>query len=135
METKIKKYSLKQDGDKKLSPHFKVKEFACKDGSDPIIIDDDLIEILESLRLKLGKPIIIMSGYRTYDYNYKIKGAINSYHTKGQAADIVVSGMSPILVGLYAVAMGARGCGIYKNFTHIDCRDTAIMWEGESKDA
>ena len=34
----VKTYSLKSDGDKQLSPHFKVKEFRCKDGSDKILI-------------------------------------------------------------------------------------------------
>ena len=39
----IKAYSKAKDGNKKLSTNFKVKEFACTDGSDPIFIDSDLI--------------------------------------------------------------------------------------------
>ena len=35
----IKSYSLAKDGEKKLSANFRVREFACKDGSDPIMID------------------------------------------------------------------------------------------------
>lgn len=31
-------YSLERDGEKSLSKNFKVKEFRCKDGSDPIFI-------------------------------------------------------------------------------------------------
>ena len=38
----IKAYSLAKDGNKKLSANFAVKEFRCKDGSDPIFIDDEL---------------------------------------------------------------------------------------------
>ena len=34
----INAYSLAKDGTKKLSTDFKVREFRCKDGSDPIFI-------------------------------------------------------------------------------------------------
>ena len=44
----IKEFSLKRDGNLKLSEHFLVREFACKDGSDKILIDTNLIPILES---------------------------------------------------------------------------------------
>ena len=36
----IKAYSYAKDGNRKLSANFAVKEFRCKDGSDPIFIDD-----------------------------------------------------------------------------------------------
>ena len=61
----IKSYILSRDGNKQLTKHFKVKEFACKDGSPVVFIDEYLYEILEILRNKLGKPVIITSGYRT----------------------------------------------------------------------
>ena len=39
----IKQYSLATEGDKRVTEHFQVKEFACHDGSDyvPIDIDND----------------------------------------------------------------------------------------------
>lgn len=126
----INRYNLRTDGNIKLTPHFKVKEFACKDGSDIIQIDDDLLEILESLRLKLGKPITIVSGYRTREYNTRCGGANNSYHLRGMASDIRIDGVSPIIVGLYAASLGARGIGIYNDFTHIDTREESYMWKG-----
>lgn len=39
----IKSYSLKLDGNRNLIDNFKVKEFACKDGTDVILIDDALV--------------------------------------------------------------------------------------------
>ena len=42
----VKIYSYKADKNKKLSAHFKVKEFRCKDGSDKILINSDLIAVL-----------------------------------------------------------------------------------------
>ena len=35
----VKEFSLKQSADLKLSENFKVKEFACKDNSDKVLID------------------------------------------------------------------------------------------------
>ena len=46
----IKAYSKEKDGNKKLSANFKVKEFACTDGSDPIFIDSELVNILQKIR-------------------------------------------------------------------------------------
>lgn len=40
-------YSLKTDGSKNLSTNFKIKEFACKDGSDTVLIDSDLVKVLQ----------------------------------------------------------------------------------------
>lgn len=54
----------------------------------------DLITyVLQPLREKLGKPVIVTSGYRNYEVNKLVGGAFTSQHTKGQAADIIVNGM------------------------------------------
>lgn len=126
----IKKYIISQEGEKKLSEHFKVKEFKCKDGSDFVYIDDDLIEILESLRQFIGKPITIISGFRTNAYNHQVGGAQNSYHVQGMAADIK-SNMSMVKLAVYAAMMGARGIGIYKDWVHIDTREDRILFREE----
>lgn len=56
-----------------------------------------LVEVLlEPLRVKLGKPIKVNSGYRSPAVNAAIGGAPDSAHMKGLAADIVVEGMTPI---------------------------------------
>ena len=49
-----------------------------------ILID----KILDPLRRAYGKPIIVNSGYRSATLNYKVKGAKNSNHLYGYAADI-----------------------------------------------
>ena len=45
-------------------------------------------KILDPLREKFGEPIIINSGYRSPALNKAVKGAVNSQHVYGQAADI-----------------------------------------------
>lgn len=61
----LQAYSLARDGSTALSPHFCVREFRCKDGSDPVFIDTALAELLERIREHFGKPVTITSAYRT----------------------------------------------------------------------
>ena len=85
----VKEYSLKRDGEKKLSEHFRVREFKCKDGSDKILVNEELPKVLEELRQKVGSDaVIITSGYRTQQHNAAVGGAKASQHLKGNAADI-----------------------------------------------
>ncbi len=130
----VKTYSLKSDGSKKLSTNFTVKEFKCNDGSDEILIDSELVELLQKIRNFFGKAVTITSGYRTSTYNTKVGGTSNSYHVKGQAADIVVSGITAKRVAQYAEAIGALGVGWYENkkFTHIDTRTSKYFWKDSS---
>ena len=95
-------YSLAREGDKLLSPHFRVREFACRDGADLVKIDTDLVELLERIRTATCGAVTVNSGYRTASYNQKVAGARASQHLLGRAADIQVSGASPLLVGQIA---------------------------------
>ena len=104
-----------------------VKEFACKDGSDEVLIDLDLVNYLQKNHDYFGKTITINSGYRTPSHNASISGAArNSYHTKGQAADIVVNGVSNEDVAKYAEAIGILGIewNVASNYVHLDTRNT-----------
>jgi zinc D-Ala-D-Ala carboxypeptidase len=51
--------------------------------------------ILEPLRMRLGRPVFITSGYRCPELNALIGGSKTSQHMKGQAADFHVEGMTP----------------------------------------
>lgn len=107
-----------------VSPHFKAKEFQCKDKSEYLLIATELIEMLETIRNHFNAPVIISSGYRTPSWNSKVNGASNSYHCKGMAADIVVKGHSSREVAKYADSIMEQGGVIrYTNFTHIDVRE------------
>ena len=49
----------------------------------------DLIEnVLDPLREKFGKPILVSSGFRSKDLNRAVGGSATSQHMKGEAADI-----------------------------------------------
>lgn len=49
---------------------------------------------LQPLRDKIGKPIIISSGYRCAQVNRIVGGASNSQHLSGKAADFIVPNAS-----------------------------------------
>lgn len=51
--------------------------------------------VLEPLRQKIGRPILISSGYRSPQVNELVKGSASSLHRIGRAADLVVPGMAP----------------------------------------
>lgn len=128
----IKAYSKAKDGNKKLSTNFKVKEFACTDGSDPIFIDSDLVNILQKIRSHFGKAVTITSAYRTPGKNKACGGTTYSQHLYGKAADIKIQGVAPKTVAAYAEKLLPKsgGIGIYKTFTHIDVRTTKSRWNG-----
>lgn len=128
----VKQYSKSKDGNTKLSTNFKVKEFACNDGSDTILISDELVEVLQKIRTHFGKAVTINSAYRTQAYNKKVGGASNSQHLYGTAADIKVSGVTAKEVADYAetLLINTGGIGRYANFTHVDVRENKSRWVG-----
>ena len=120
----IKCYIMDTDANEKVGQHFKVREFACKDGSQVVFIDSYLVSILDILRNQVGKPVYINSGYRTPEWNKKYGGAKYSYHMRGMAADIRVNGMSAKEVANELNAIVPDECGIivYKSWVHFDVR-------------
>lgn len=128
----VRAYSKAKNGNEKVSANFKVKEFACKDGSDPIFIAPSLVEVLQSIRTHFGKAVNINSGYRTPTYNKKVGGATYSQHLYGTAADIRITGVKPKDVAAYVETLmpNCGGIGIYSNFTHVDVRATKSRWNG-----
>ena len=132
--TSVKTYSVKKDGSTYLSNNFKVKEFACNDGSDTVLISDDLVDLLQKIRDHFGVSVTINSGYRTSTYNKKVGGATNSQHVKGTAADIVAKGVDPLTVAQYAEYLmpNSGGIGVYQTFTHVDVRTSRSRWDNRS---
>ena len=98
------------------------------DNKPTMAVCDNLLDlifyVLQPLRDKLGKPIIITSGYRCKALNShpKIKGANNSQHITGHAADIKVSYITPYNLWIYIQNSGIEydQCILeYNSWVHI----------------
>jgi uncharacterized protein YcbK (DUF882 family) len=61
--------------------------------------------VLEPLRARLKRPIIVSSGFRSVTVNRRIGGSASSQHCKGQAVDLSVPGMTPDEVCELVIAM------------------------------
>lgn len=117
------------------SSHLYWSELACHDGTPyPIQWREDRAERLaanyESVRNLLGDiPLVILSGYRTPEWNKHVEGAAGSQHVQGRATDIWHPTRSPesMFDEIYSAQTHSRlpllgGLGLYKTFVHIDVR-------------
>lgn len=131
----VRTYSLKKDGEIRLSDHFRVREFACG-GTDEIQVDEELVERLEALRERLDcSKIVITSGYRA--------DGSTSQHCRGKAADINCWHETPTgeeryqgrEILLAAEDVGFRGIGWIpgneksRAAVHVDTRESAYRFD------
>jgi len=91
----------KQNENTKLSPHFRLKQFICKQGSPDefpkyVVLHErlplKLEAVLDTMR-QAGfdlETLHVMSGYRTPFYNHAIGDVPYSMHQWGRAADVFV---------------------------------------------
>lgn len=122
-------YYVSKVGKCKIARNFRVREFQCKDGTDKVLIDDKLIDLLQKIRDHFAAPVTITSAYRTAAHNKAVGGSTYSKHMSGQAADIKVSGVSPKEVARYCERIGVKGIGLYSSFTHVDTRSVKSYWK------
>lgn len=101
-----------------LSPNFSLNEFTASSKASSLGISNEpteaalgclksLVEaLLQPLRVKIGKPFKITSGYRSLALNTAIGGVKASQHNLGQAADFQVQGMTPYEVCQIIISSG-----------------------------
>ena len=76
--------------------------------------------VLEPLRVAMGEPIKIGSGFRCQALNKAVGGVYNSQHLKGQAADLCIDG---------DIQKGRKWFNYIKNHLPFD----QLIWEHNSK--
>lgn len=95
-----------------LSPHFSLSEFtrsqaAVRLGREVVVeagsevfgnLGRLCLTVLEPLRIIVGEPVVILSGFRPEWLNSLVGGSRTSDHLLGLAADLVVPGRTPLEV-------------------------------------
>ena len=129
-EDKEEKEPDKRLSDQSLSANFSLYEFNCKDKNKTPVPEKylqnakELAKNLEIIRAEFNKPIQIISGYRTPEYNKSIGGASKSQHMFGKAADIKINGVTSkeiktvILKLIDDGKISQGGVGSYPGFVH-----------------
>ena len=132
--------SYKKGNSTQLSTNFSSTEFDCHGSGccSLTLIDEKLVNYLQKIRDYFGKPVNVSSGYRCSSHNKNISGATGSRHTKGEAADIYIDGVTPAEIAKYAESLGILGIGLYETnsdgfFVHVDTRTTKSFWYGQSE--
>lgn len=120
--------------DRQLTPHFKLSEFRCKDGTPvPDNTVDGLIKlcerVLEPLRSKFG-VCTVNSGFRSKSHNEFVGGASRSHHRYDlrpgfAAADVKFRNGVPRewFAEADRILGNVGGAGRYNTFLHVDNRE------------
>lgn len=113
--------------------YFKESEFSCKCGKCNLgfnTMNEKLLIRLDTLRLLVGIPLVIISGIRCVDYNKSLKDAKpNSFHLTGSAVDLqAFDGSFKREIVENALRLGFTGIGVGENFIHLDVGDRKALW-------
>ena len=130
----VKVYSLKAEGSRQITEHFRVYEFACSDGSRPGLCEPD----------PGGHPgkhpgcisasrSISTAATRTVSYNAQNRGQQPQEPALQRPWPPIsgVEGHTPAEVYAYAETLLGNhgGLGIYNTFVHIDVRADKSRWD------
>lgn len=124
--------------DIQITPNFRFSEFACRCGcsvSTPVAMSVfKMAEVLQIVRTRFNRSVFINSGYRCVSHNAKVGGASRSYHLRGMAVDIRVSGLPPkevfstLVQMVKAGVIPAGGLKAYDSFVHYDIRGSLTLF-------
>ena len=118
---KILVFSKREHGEVKLTPNFKVREFACQDGTDVVLIHPAIPQICQAVRDNFGKAFSPNSAYRTVSHNSAVGGSKYSLHIYGKAVDIPAIGCTPNELYAFCEEWCGNTCeiGLYSWGVHV----------------
>jgi uncharacterized protein YcbK (DUF882 family) len=125
-----------------MSKYFTEEEFKCNcglcEGLPSEGIDQNLLDLLDDIRQRVGRPVYVLSGYRCDKWNAAVGGVPNSQHNANPltASDITYDGIDVDTLAQIAEECGADGVGKYPSqlFVHVDIRSGRVgddyRWDG-----
>ena len=105
-----------------------MRDIQERKGPQTVRMDVKLLNLLFGIQQWLAvhgvqRPLVITCGYRSPRTNAATEGAEkDSMHTKGQAVDFTVEGLSPVYLGRLVSFFREGGVGMYPSryFVHVD---------------
>ena len=119
--------------------YFTTSEFDSPDkpGSGSLM-SETILDMLDDVRGKFGKPIVINSGYRTEEHNAKVGGkpktetSKGSSHMYGLAVDISCKNSTDRFHLIYLLQeTGFQRIGVAGSFIHVDIdfdKSQEVIW-------
>lgn len=104
----------------RLAPNGLLKQ---RESVDVACLKPSLVRMLKQIERRFGRRVVVTSGYRSPEYNKRVRGARRSMHMYCAAADIQLEGVSKWDLANYVRAMPGRGgVGTYchTNSVHVD---------------
>ena len=104
----------------RLAPNGLLKQ---RESVDVACLKPSLVRMLKQIEQRFGGRVVVTSGYRSPEYNKRVRGARRSMHMYCAAADIQLEGVSKWDLANFVRAMPGRGgVGTYchTNSVHVD---------------
>lgn len=132
------------------SVHFSWAELACHDGTEVPealrpVARRACLTVLEPIRQRFGKALVVVSGYRSRTHNRRVGGARESRHVKADGFDIRPVSFADLprlkQVVREMIDEGALpdlgGYGEYPRWIHVDARPRKLdgsiaRWDGNA---
>jgi len=112
-----------------LTEHFNLDEFRCP-CCGKVEIAYVIPYLLERIRLWVGQPVIVTSGYRCPEHNASVGGMKNSLHLEGRAVDIITPHWSSRDLAHLAYEAGFYTCIYYPKQGHVHCQLRGLAKKG-----
>lgn len=115
-----------------LMRYFTPSEFKkCSPSCDISQMDQDFLNRLDGARYIANVPFVLLSAFRSSDYDISKGRSGKGYHCKGRAVDVkCTDGLSRWKIVFACLSLNLS-VGIYPTFIHIDNRSNPIMFYGK----
>lgn len=116
----------------KLASRFTRAEMACRCGCGAAEMAPELVSMLQAVRERLGRAVVVTSGRRCPAHNDAVGGKQGSEHLTGHGVDVrTLSGRERYEVVAAALTVGFTRIGVAREFVHLGVSPThpaGVVW-------
>ena len=112
--------------------YFPSSELVCKCGCGLNNFSVDLRDIINLIRKKLGRALVVKSACRCFTHNLAEGGTTTSDHLTGEGVDLkAIQSHTRFIILDIAFKLGIRRIGLAKNFIHLGINEAnpqEVFW-------